>query len=133
MDRSSIAVLAVAMAGALATGCKDSVACERARMGVHRAWDSLKQEATRNKVHAADERWDSQVKAWTQIESKLDVLESAFATEQVTWDSAKKKLDELKQSTGEATTSGPGAGIQGFVAQMDDAAKTQAVMEKNCR
>jgi hypothetical protein len=130
MHRSTIAVFF----GALAlSGCKDSVACERARLNVHHAWDALKQEATRNKVKAADERWDSQVKAWTQIETKLEVLESAFATEQVTWDSANKKVEELRRATGEASTSGPGAGIQGFVAQMDEAARSQSAMEKKCR
>src|ERR1044071_4632857 len=101
MDGSRFGLPICAIAGVSAWGCKDSVACEKARLGVHRSWDAL--------------------------------LESAFATERVTWDSAKKKIEELKTSTGEATTSGPGAGIQGFVAQVDEATRSQNDMERKCR
>jgi hypothetical protein len=76
-------------------GCQEGKACERQRLDLAKAWTEVNQAAEDAKLSGGDEgQWDT-------IQKKLDVLQSAFATTQVTWDSATKNHDEAANLVGQ--------------------------------
>ncbi len=126
-----IGVAGLALACATFLGCKDDQACERGRLDLRRTWDSMRKEAAKYKGKAAEEKAESQIRAWTLVESQLDLLESAFATTQITWQSAAKKLGELQRASADLAAANPG--LQAFRAGVDAAAQAQEAFQGKCR
>lgn len=82
----SIALLSVALLG---VACDQGAKCERERLEVFKAWDEVHKAAYERKLAGVDQE------QWKVIESKADLLQSAFATKQITWDSADKAQDAI--------------------------------------
>jgi hypothetical protein len=106
--------------------CKDDVKCERARMDLSKSWSDLRQAATRRKLDGVD------TPAWTDVENKMELLESSFVTRQVTWDSADKAgsaiAEELPQLHAENDTL-----AASFRSSTETTLKEQSDFEKQCR
>lgn len=75
-------------------GCMENKACERQRLDLARAWEQVNKAAEEAKLSGGEEA------QWLDIQKRLGVLQSAFATPQVTWDSAKKNRDEAASLVG---------------------------------
>lgn len=71
--------------------CEASEECERSRMKISRSYNALTAAAQQRKLAGQD------VEKWAFIENKSDLLESAFATRQVTWASAEKARREIEE------------------------------------
>src|SRR5215831_1242224 len=89
--------LTIGACAAALSGCKRSESCEKGRMSLDRMWDGVQAQATKLKL-ASTEGSGPTASIWTGIQSDIDLLQSSFATEQITWESAKKKLGQLQQS-----------------------------------
>jgi hypothetical protein len=90
---NSIRITAALTLGAL-WACDASQECERSRMKVSRTYNALTTAAQQRKLSGQD------VENWAVIENKSDLLQSAFATRQVTWASADKARNEIAARLG---------------------------------
>jgi hypothetical protein len=91
-------------------GCKDREACEKSRLELARAWTNVNEGAARIKMMGAEElSSDGERKAhmaqWEKIEKETSLLQSAFQSAQVTWDSAQASLGDLHGLLGQVTGS----------------------------
>lgn len=82
----------VGLCTALTLSCDNDRSCERERLKLLEAYSSLREVATRNKLHGIDKD------AWTLVENRFELLESSFATEQVTWRPAEKAKGEVEST-----------------------------------
>ena len=100
-------------------------------MTLDKAWEGVQTEAAELRLSLA-EAGGSSASVWSQIEGDLSLLQSSFATEQITWESAKKKASQLQQAIAElgAPTTGP---LQSLHDSVSRAAALQADLEKSCR
>jgi hypothetical protein len=90
---NSVWIMSILALGTL-SACEVSEECERARMKVSRVYSSLTAAAQQRKLAGFD------VENWAFIENKSDLLQSAFATRQVTWASADKARDDITARLG---------------------------------
>src|SRR5476649_2043669 len=119
-------VIVMSLAACSLVGCKDDVRCERERLDLDKTWSELHQSATHRKLEGVD------VPTWTDIENKLDLLESSFMTQQVTWESADKASQAI-ESTLPALHTDKNAQLVGFRTSAECAIKQQGSFEKECR
>ena len=113
------------------SGCARSESCEKGRMSLDKMWDGVQAQALKLKLASSDGA-GANASAWSGIQSDIDLLQSSFATEQITWESAKKKLGQLERSLqdmGSPTTSA----FQSFRDAISRAATMQGELEKSCR
>jgi hypothetical protein len=100
-------------------------------MSLDRMWETAQTQAAELKL-ASVEASSPRPTVWTTIESDLELLQSAFATEQITWESAKKKADQLQraiQDLGMPSTSSAAT----FRESIARAATMQSELERSCR
>lgn len=111
---------------ALATlpGCTESKACERQRLELAKAWEEVNKAAEEAKLAGGEEL------QWANIQKKLEVLRSAFATPQVTWDSANKNKEEATALVGQI--SGAPAKTEIFRGTFNAASAKQAAYQGAC-
>jgi ribosomal protein L29 len=124
-------VIAAGASALVLSGCARSESCERGRMSLDRMWETAQTQAAELKL-ASVEASSPRPTVWTTIESDLELLQSAFATEQITWESAKKKADQLQraiQDLGMPSTSSA-ATVRESIAR---AATMQSELERSCR
>jgi len=119
-----VIVIAVA-ASSLGFGCQDDARCERERLDLNKAWSELRTAAMHRKLEGTD------VPTWTAIETKAELLESAFMTRQVTWNSAKKASDEIASKLPALEASD--VRLASFRNSAESAIKQQTNFEKECR
>ena len=100
-------------------------------MNLDRQWDSVQTQATKLKLASAEGSGPT-ASIWTGIQSDIDLLQSSFATEQITWESAKKKLDNLQRSIQDMGSQQTSA-FQSFRDSITRAATMQGQLEKSCR
>jgi hypothetical protein len=105
-------------------GCDESRACERQRLDLFQAWQEVNRAIEERKLNSTEAHW-------TTIQPKIDVLQSAFATPQVTWDSATKNREEAATLVGGVSDSGQGVEI--FRATFNAAGAKQAAYYDACR
>ncbi|HVW27040.1 MAG TPA: hypothetical protein VHC69_16860 [Polyangiaceae bacterium] len=100
-------------------------------MTLDKMWETAQTQAAQVKLAQADQG-TSPSSVWPAIESDLDLLQSAFATEQVTWESAKKKATQLQQAIQDlgAPTSST---MQSLRDSVTKAVSMQGDLEKSCR
>lgn len=111
----------------LSTAChKDSRECERARLETHRAYQTLNHAATARKLTGVD------TASWAKVENKTDLLQSAFATTQVTWRSADKAKTEVQQSMESIATDNP-VSLEIFKRSAEEAFRLQQSFADRCR
>jgi hypothetical protein len=124
----------VIVAGASAfvfSGCARSESCERGRMSLDRMWETAQTQAAELKLSSV-EASSPRPTVWNTVESDLELLQSAFATDQITWESAKKKVEQLQraiQDLGIPSTSAAAT----FRDSISRAATMQSELEKSCR
>lgn len=123
----SLSAWSVALVGIVlvASACQRSTECERQRLSVFRAWESVHKAAYERKLAGVDEP------QWTAIEAKTDLLQSAFATRQVTWDSAKKATKDI-QTLAEGAKTDTELKLEVFKTSAAEAAAKQAQFYDNC-
>ena len=119
-------VTVMSLATCSLVGCKDEVHCERQRLNLDRTWSQLREAATHRKLEGVD------VPSWTDIETKAELLESSFLTQQVTWDSADKASEAIAAKL-PAMHSDNDAQLVGFRNSAESAIKEQNAFEKECR
>ena len=119
-------VIVMSLAACSLVGCKDDVRCERERLDLDKTWAELHQSATHRKLEGVD------VPTWTDIENKLDLLESSFMTQQVTWESADKASQAI-ESTLPALHTDKNVQLVRFRTSAESAIKQQGSFEKECR
>jgi hypothetical protein len=90
-------IIALALVTSLAS-CKQNETCERGRQSLARAYDSLRQAAAERKLFGTEPQ------RWSEIETKTDLLQSAFATPQVTWSSAEKARNDVQAKLSSIST-----------------------------
>jgi hypothetical protein len=84
--------LGVALASVLTLGlvaCQESKTCEKQRLDLWKSWQEVNKALEEQKLAPGSD--EAQL---ANIQKKVDVLQSAFATPQVTWDSASKNKEE---------------------------------------
>ncbi len=89
MGRTNTVWIVAALGLGVLWGCETSEQCERTRMQVSRSYNALTAAAQQRKLAGQD------VESWAFIENKSDLLQSAFATRQVTWASADKARNDI--------------------------------------
>jgi hypothetical protein len=82
--------------------------------------------ATRKKLSGVD------VASWTDIETKAELLESSFMTQQITWDSAAKASQAIAAKL-PAMQAESDAQLAGFRNSAELAIEQQKSFEKECR
>jgi hypothetical protein len=107
-------------------GCKDDAPCERARMDLNKAWAEVHLAATRRKLDGVD------TPAWTDVESKTELLESSFLTSEVTWESA-GKASQFVAAALPGLHADHEALATSFRNSTESALKEQSAFEKQCR
>ncbi len=118
------AMFAIGLMGTF--GCKDEKECEKARLETHRAFQTLSQVATERKLAGVD------LAKWTSVENKAELLESAFATRQVTWNSADKARDDV-QSNLESIKTDNDVSLEIFKRTAAEAFQLQGALADKCR
>ena len=113
------------------SGCARSESCERGRMSLDKMWETAQTQAAEVKLSSV-EGSSPKPSVWTKIESDLELLQSAFATEQITWDSAKKKVSQLQSNVQELEMPSTSAAAN-FRESVTRAAQMQSELEKSCR
>jgi hypothetical protein len=119
-------IILLALIGLSLSGCDTNRVCERARMSVYEAYDDLSQAASQRKLAGVD------VDNWEFIESRVDLLKSSFATEQVTWRPADKSRSEMKTRLTNISTNSDDA-LELFRHSADEAFQVQDKFAAECR
>ncbi len=119
-------MIVMSLAACSLVGCKDEVHCERQRLDLDKTWAQLREAATHRKLEGVD------VPTWTDIETKAELLESSFLTQQVTWDSADKAGQAIAAKL-PAMQADNNAQLIGFRTSAESALKQQSSFEKECR
>lgn len=119
-------LIVISLAVCSLVSCKDDVRCERQRLELDKTWAELRVAATRKKLSGVD------VASWTDIETKADLLESSFMTQQITWDSADKASQAIAAKL-PAMRAESDAQLLGFRNSAELAIKQQKEFEKECR
>ena len=119
-------MIVMSLAACSLVGCKDDVHCERQRLDLDKMWSQLREAATHRKLEGVD------VPSWTDIETKAELLESSFLTQQVTWDSADKASQAIAAKL-PAMQAENNAQLIGFRTSAESAIKQQSSFEKECR
>lgn len=124
---SRIAILAaLPLCIAFVGACKDEAKCERARMELSKSWSGVREAATRRKLDGVD------LPAWTDVETKAELLESSFVTREVTWDSAEKAGGAIAAALPQLHAQNDTLAAS-FRSSADSALKEQSDFEKQCR
>lgn len=116
----------VFLAAVFVAGCQETRECERARMDLAKTWRGLAEAAHRRQLAGVD------IEGWKWVEARLELLESAFTTKQVTWDSADKARGEVVTRLPGLNTDTP-ANTTGFRLSADAAVKEQDAYTKQCK
>lgn len=119
-------LMLLAVSAVAALGCNRNTECERQRLAVHRAWESVHQAAYERKLAGVDEA------QWTAIEAKTDLLQSAFATQQVTWDSANQATADINAMVPGTKTNNE-LKLEVFRASTAEAVAKQKRFQETCR
>lgn len=106
MPRSPIPVLLLCSLSLLvAPGCKDEVACAKARNAASDAWKGVNESASKNKVAPAiglddmpPEQKGPHVEAWGTLEKQAEMIAASFSYDKITWNTA----DPAKQKANAA-------------------------------
>ena len=101
-------------------------------MALDKLWDTAQSQATQARLSLADQG-SSPNGPWSTIESDLDLLQSSFATEQITWDAAKRKANQLQQAVGDLTGAASNNYLQSLRDSVSQAVSMQMNLEKSCR
>lgn len=109
----------------IALGCKADPSCEPMRRDLAKAWGTLRESAMKRKLAGVD------VEGWARVEDRVALLESSFATRQVTWPSADKALAEVIEiAKGRKTDSE--ANLIGYTMTLDAAVRLQEDFKQRC-
>lgn len=119
----SAGVVALFLSAACQTSSRE---CERARLETHRAYRTLAHAATQRKLSGVD------TDRWAKVENKTDLLQSAFATTQVTWRSAEKARGEVRENIESIATDNP-ISLEIFKRSAEEAFKLQQEFAERCR
>jgi hypothetical protein len=100
MSRTVIMVCLIAFGGVVS--CKDRAACERSRLELAKKWEELKNTAGAYKTTKEDEdltpaKKEERLKVWGAVEDKAGLVQSSFATKQVTWPAADTARQDINQ------------------------------------
>lgn len=108
------------------SACEASEECERSRMKISRTYNALTAAAQQRKLAGQD------VEKWAFIENKSDLLQSAFATRQVTWASADKARHEIAERLTSINSDSPTT-VEIFRRSVVEAFEDQDRYAKMCR
>jgi hypothetical protein len=122
MIRSTI----IAMSAWALVACDDNTECERARLQAFRAYQTLHSAAVQRKLAGVD------VEQWAAVENKTDLLQSAFATQQVTWRSAEKTKQEVAAALNSVKTDNA-VNLEIFKGSANEAFNLQEALAKQCK
>lgn len=112
--------------GGATLACSTDRECEKARMETHRAFQSLNQVAAQRKLAGVD------LAKWTNVANKTELLESAFATRQVTWNSAEKAKAEVQSDLSSIQTDNE-VSLEIFKRTAAEAFQLQGLLADKCR
>ena len=124
-------VIAAGASALVFCGCARSESCERGRMSLDKMWETAQTQAAELKLSSVEVS-SPKPTVWTKIESDLELLQSAFATEQITWESAKKKVNQLQSNVQELEMPSTSSAAT-FRESISRAAAMQTELEKTCR
>jgi hypothetical protein len=122
MIRSAI----IAMFAWALVACETSTECEKARLQAFRAYQTLHSAAMQRKLAGVN------VEQWAAVENKTDLLQSAFATQQVTWRSAEKTKVEVASALTSVKTDND-VNLEIFKGSAKEAFELQEALSKQCR
>jgi hypothetical protein len=94
MGRTNLVWIVPVLGLMVLSACEANEDCERSRMKISRTYNALTAAAQQRKLAGQD------VENWAFIENKSDLLQSSFATRQVTWASADKARSEISARLG---------------------------------
>src|SRR5262245_44218134 len=118
---ATIAVFALAL-----VACESNSECEKARLQAFRAYQTLHAAAVQRKLAGVD------VEQWSSMENKTDLLQSAFATQQVTWRSAEKTKQEVATALDSVKTDND-VNLEIFKGSAREAFNLQEALAKQCK
>lgn len=107
-------------------GCKADPECEKLRLELAGSWGDLRESASKRKLAGVD------AEGWQRIEKNADLLESSFATSQITWSSADKARAEFPEQVKSVQTDSP-ANLAGYQLSAEAAIKQQDAFSQRCR
>jgi hypothetical protein len=119
-------IAALCVTAALLSGCETNRECERARLDLSKTWRGLVEGSGRRQLAGVD------IEGWKWVQSRTSLLESSFATTQITWDSAEKARKELVARLPSMQTDTP-ANLTGYQLSVESALKEQDAFAKKCK
>lgn len=119
-------IAALCVTATLLCGCETDRECEKARLELSKSWRGLAAGAARRQLAGVD------IEGWKWVQGRTALLESSFATTQVTWKSADKARDELTARLPSMETD-TAANMTGYQLSVTSAWKQQDEFAKKCR
>lgn len=119
-------IAALCVSAAVLSGCENNRECERARLDLSKTWRGLVEGASRRQLAGVD------IEGWKWVQGRAALLESSFATTQVTWNSADKARGELTSRLPSMQTDTP-ANLTGYRMSVQSALTEQDAFAKKCR
>ncbi len=134
MSRTAIMVCLIAFGATGIASCRDQAACERSRLQLAKQWEELKNTAGSYKTTKEDEelspgKKEERLKVWSGVEDKATLIQTSFATRQVTWPAADQARHDLTQKLQAVAATGD-TRVESF-SQLVHAAGTQYDRFKN--
>lgn len=128
----------LACGGLPLAGCRSSEDCERSRLQMAKHWEELKNSAGTIKYARSDEAdqmsdadREERLKHWQTLEEKAALLESAFISRQITWESAETARQELTE--GFQSRPAKGLKMEGFGGLLQQANQVFESFRSSCR
>jgi hypothetical protein len=119
-------IAALCVTASLLGGCQSDRECERARLDLSKTWRGLVESASRRQMAGVD------IEGWKWVQGRVALLESSFATTQVTWSSAEKARGELTSRLPGMQTDTT-ANLTGYRLSVESALREQDAFAKKCR
>ena len=93
--------ICIIVVGLACSACKDTQACEQARLEQSKTWKKVKETAGARAMPEPDEKLseaqkEERKKAWSAIQEQAHLVEGAFKTTQITWAAADKGRAQVK-------------------------------------
>lgn len=129
MIRMKYSITLFTVIGSLAAlGCEESEECQRARMQTSKSWAAAQRIAKTQLGPGGD------VSTWEEVQKHAELLQSAFATPQITWQSAEKTRAELNELFSQYEQRAPkDSTLTSFRALLERVNKEQADTAEICK
>jgi hypothetical protein len=108
---SKLSLSLCALLGFVAFGCQRSEECEKSRIALAKTWEEVRNSASGLKYEKGEREGEAtsnpdRLKRWEKVETRAGLVQSAFISQQATWDSADDARTEIAETVQRAEDTG---------------------------